>query len=187
MTLPRILRLLAYYLLARHLPRSDTRFGLWARPIRRIICGGLFKSAGKYINVEKGAYFGLGNEIEIGDHSGIGVDCQLWGPIRIGRDVMMGPEVVILTNNHRFDRVDVPMRGQGFSPPEPVTIQDDVWIGHRAMIMPGVTIGKGAIIAAGAVVTRDVPEYAIVGGVPARVLRYRKGPQDGDLQRLSSD
>jgi maltose O-acetyltransferase len=137
-------------------------------------CRCLFKNCGKDINIEKGAYFSDGSQITIGDHSGIGVNCYLYGEIRIGNDVMMGPEVIVLTINHQFDRLDVPMRLQSYYPPKPVTIGDDVWIGTRVIILPGVTIGKGVIIGAGAVVTRDVPDYAIVGGNPANVIRYRK-------------
>ena len=65
------------------------------------------------------------------------------------------------------------MREQGFYPEEPVIIGDDVWIGGRVIILPGVTIGSHSIIAAGAVVTKDVPEWAIVGGTPAKVLKFR--------------
>lgn len=173
MTVTKIITLAVYYLFARHLPSSAQRFGKWARPIRRFICRRIFKYAGKKINIEKGADFGDGSEIEIGDYSAIGVDCQICGPIKIGNDVMMGPEVIILTLNHRFERLDIPMWQQGHYPSEPVVIGDDVWIGTRAIILPGVTISKGAIIGAGAIVTRDVPEYAIAGGNPARVIRFR--------------
>lgn len=86
---------------------------------------------------------------------------------------MMGPEVTILTHTHRIDRTDIPMGQQGSMVSE-VVIGDDVWIGMRAIILPGVRIGSGAVIGAGAVVTKDVPDYAVVGGVPARVIRYRK-------------
>ena len=66
------------------------------------------------------------------------------------------------------------MNQQGNQKEQPVTIMDDVWIGARAIILPGVTIGQGAIVAAGAVVTKDVPPFAIVGGVPARLIDYRE-------------
>ncbi len=181
MRVGRIVRLAAYYLFARHLPASSARGAHWTRPLRGWICRGLFKRAGARINVERGAYFGDGSEIEIGDDSAIGIRCQLIGPVRIGRDVMMGPEVIIRTANHRFDRLDVPMRCQGDAPPEPVAIGDDVWIGARVIILPGVTIGPGSIIGAGAVVTKDVPEYAIVGGNPARVIRCRKPSAEGAI------
>ena len=86
---------------------------------------------------------------------------------------MMGPDVTILTHTHKIDRTDIPMDKQG-SIVKGVTIGNDVWIGMRSIIMPGVKIGNGAVIGAGAVVTKDVPDYAIVGGVPAKVIRYRK-------------
>ena len=86
---------------------------------------------------------------------------------------MMGPEVVIYTSQHEFGRTDIPMQQQGKTPTMPVTIGNDVWIGRRAIIMPGVTIGNGAIIGAGAIVTKDVPDYSVVGGVPAKVIKMR--------------
>ena len=111
--------------------------------------------------------------IVLGNGSGLGVNCLVHGPLVIGNNVMMGPDVVILTHSHNIDRVDVPMGQQG-SWVRKVTIGNDVWIGMRSIIMPGITIGDGAIIGAGAVVTKDVPDYAVVGGVPARIIRFRK-------------
>jgi len=84
------------------------------------------------------------------------------------------PEVIILTVGHKYDRLDIPMLEQGHNEPEPVTIGDDVWIGTRAIILPGISIGKGAIIGAASVVTKDVSEYAIVCGNPAKVIKSRK-------------
>ena len=114
----------------------------------------------------------LGGGIIIGDGSGLGVNCLVHGPLEIGNKVMMGPDVVILTHTHNIDRTDIPMGDQG-SRVSKVTIGNDVWIGMRTIIMPGVKIGNGAVIGAGAVVTKDVPDYAIVGGVPAKVIKYR--------------
>lgn len=164
--------LLLYYGFAKHLPRSG-RYTNCFKYFRGWICQHIFKSAGKNINIESGAHFGDGSLIEIGNNSGIGVNCQISGPVRIGQNVMMGPEVMVFTVNHRFDRVDVPMRQQGNLPSQSVTIKDDVWIGARAIILPGVNVAKGAIVAAYAVVTKNVPEYAIVGGNPARIIKYR--------------
>jgi len=133
------------------------------------------ESAGKSVNIEQGADFGTGRGISLGNNSGLGIRCRVRGPLSIGDDVMMGPEVVILRDGHAFDRTDVPMRLQENKIGGGKTlISNDVWIGTRAIIMPGVKIGTGAIIGAGAVVTKDVPDYAIVGGVPAKVLKYRK-------------
>ena len=92
--------------------------------------------------------------------------------MRIGDDVMMGPNVSIYTRNHAFERTDVPMNTQGVSDEKIVVIENDVWIGANSIILPGVTVSKGAIIGAGAVVTKDVPEYAIVGGNPAKVIKF---------------
>ena len=114
-----------------------------------------------------------GGGISIGKGSGLGVNCLVHGPLEIGEKVMMGPDVVILTHTHNIDRTDIPMGDQG-SRVAKVTIGNDVWIGMRSIIMPGVKIGNGAVIGAGAIVTKDVPDYAIVGGVPAKVIKYRK-------------
>ena len=96
---------------------------------------------GRNVNVEHGAYFGSGRLIEIGDNSGIGVDCRVPSNIRIGNDVMMGPNVLIIGRNHRFDDLSKPMRLQGFSDSNPVVIEDDVWFGAR----PGALHPKEAV------------------------------------------
>lgn len=182
MKLGKRIKLAAYYCFARHLPATNHPFSmghrLRSRKIRRFICKGLFKYAGENINIERGARFGDGSEAEIGDNSQIGVDFELLGPamFKIGSNVMMGPEVIFITINHKFDRLDTPMEVQGHNEPKQITIGDDVWIAARAIILSGVRIGKGAIVGAGAVVTKEVPEYAIVGGNPAKVIRYRTEP-----------
>lgn len=175
MTLGRLAYLALYYGVARHLPASNTRIGAWVRPLRRAVCTPLFEHAGTNINIERGATFGTGSKVSIGNNSGIGVNAQISGCVRIGDNVMMGPEVVILTTSHEFSRTDIPMIEQPTSVHE-VVIEDDVWIGTRVIILPGRRIGRGAIIGAGAVVSRDVPPYAIVAGNPARVIRYRTAP-----------
>jgi maltose O-acetyltransferase len=165
--------LFIYYGFAQFLPGGFIGRELGCRAFRRMICSRIFKFSGNNINIEKGAYFGTGENIEIGDNSGIGINCSVQGAIRIGKDVMMGPEVIILTVNHKFDQLDTPMWKQGHLAAKPVIIGDDVWIGTRAIILPGVHIGSGSIIGAGAVVTKNVPDYAIVGGNPAKVVKYR--------------
>lgn len=78
---------------------------------------------------------------------------------------MTGPDVEILTSSHRTDNVDIPMIFQGYNPIREVTIGDDVWIGMRTIIMPGVTIGGGCIIGAGSIVTHNIPNYSVAAGV----------------------
>lgn len=87
---------------------------------------------------------------------------------------MMGPDVKIIAFNHEYSNLEKPMCLQGFQPMEPVIIEDDVWIGTRETILPGVKIGKGSILGAGCVVTKDVKPYSIMGGNPARLIRSRR-------------
>lgn len=107
--------------------------------------------------------------LTIGEHTRINRRCLLdaRGPLRIGDNVSVSAEVAILTTQHRPEDPDFRVESR------PVVIEDHVWIGMRAMVMPGVTVGRGAVIAAGAVVTRDVPPLAVVGGVPAKVIGRR--------------
>jgi maltose O-acetyltransferase len=91
----------------------------------------------------------------------------------IGDNVMMGPEVVFYTTRHNNSRTDIPMNMQGIETGIPIVIGNDVWIGRRAIILPGVTIGDGCIIGAGAVVTKSFPPYSVIGGVPAKIVKNR--------------
>ena len=169
----KLICLIVYYGFASHLPQSTSSFTKWVRKFRRFVCKPLFDSCGTNVNIEHGARFGSGSGILIGSNSGLGVNCLVHGPLEIGENVMMGPDVVIFTHSHNYSNINIPMCKQGSSVSK-VTIGNDVWIGMRAIIMPGVNIGDGVIIGAGAVVTKDVPDYAVVGGVPAKVIRFRK-------------
>lgn len=172
--------LIGYYVFAQHLPASDNRYVVWVRPIRRIFCSCLFKYMGEKVNIEKGAKFGIGDNVEIGSYSGLGKNCLINGPVRIGNYVMIGPDVMLLARSHRFDSIEIPMALQGEVEPRIVEIGDDVWIGARAIILPGVTIGRGAVVGAGAVVTKKVPSFAVVGGNPAKIIKWRKLQQRED-------
>ena len=167
--------LLVYKMCCSHLPATDNSafYSPIIRKIRYKVASHLLE-CGDGVNIEKGADFGIGSGISIGDCSGIGIKCKIRGPLKIGNNVMMGPEVIILTSIHKFDDVTIPMCQQSNSERKEVIIGDDVWIGTRVIIMPGVKIGNGVIIGAGAVVTKDVPDYAVVGGVPAKIIKYRK-------------
>jgi acetyltransferase-like isoleucine patch superfamily enzyme len=108
--------------------------------------------------------------VTIGHHTQINRGCWLdgRGPITIGNQVSLGAQSMVMTTSHSIDDADFKLTNK------PVVIEDHAWIGARAIVMPGVTIGKGAVVAAGAVVTKDVPSGLIVGGVPARVIRRRQ-------------
>lgn len=143
-----------------------------AKSIRGFWGKHIVEYCGKNVNFERNSVFGP--ELRIGDNSGIGINCEVYGPVTIGSDVMIGPEVVIYTSGHEYSRTDIPIRQQGGSEVKQVNIGNDVWIGRRAIIMPGVKIGNGCVIGAAAVVTRDVNDYSVVGGVPAKVIRERR-------------
>lgn len=165
--------LLALYWIAAQLPASTSPGGKIWRKLRALFASPLFQQAGRGINIEHGASFGRGHQIKIGDRSGLGINCRLHGPITLGRDVMMGPEVLIYARDHKFSDTGVPMIDQGFSEAREVVIEDDVWIGARAVILSGVRIGTGSIVAAQTVVTKNVEPFSIVAGNPGRIVRKR--------------
>lgn len=150
----------------------DGRLGKLGLKLRVSTARKFMIHVGNNVNIEKGAR--VTSNCSVGDNSGIGINAKLHGTVLIGNDVMMGPDCIIYTQNHAYGRTDIPMHQQGFSEEKPVTIGNDVWIGGRVIILAGISIGNGAIIGAGSVVTKDVPGYAIVGGNPAKVLKYRK-------------
>ena len=163
----RLITLIIYYSFCQFIPL------LIGRIMRRYCANILFDRCGTNVNLERKVDMGNAKGISIGNNSGIGIRAQVRGPLSIGDNVMMGPDVIILTHGHIYDLIDIPMCKQGSALPKKVTIGNDVWIGTRSIIMPGVNIGNGVIIGAGAVVTKDVPDFAIVGGGPAKVLKYR--------------
>lgn len=140
------------------------------------LCRKLFKSCGSKLVVENNAYFGNGNDFSVGNEAALGANFKCINRVvSIGNHLMMAEDVIFIGGGHDFSRIDIPMGHQPALPKTTLLIEDDVWIGSRAMILPGCKhIAKGAIIGAGSVVTRDVPEYAIVGGNPAGIIKYRK-------------
>ena len=160
-----------FYSLCKNLPASSSKIWRCGKRLRAFFGRRIIASAGKKINIEKGATFG--RRLKLGNNSGLGLNCKIQGTVTIGDNVMMGPDVLIYTTNHEFKDKDVPMQQQGYQPEKPVNIGNDVWIGARVIILPGVNIGDGCIIGAGAVVTKDVPAYCICAGNPAKVVKER--------------
>lgn len=117
--------------------------------------------------------------LRVGDYSAIGARNFLGaqGGITIGNHVILGPGVMIYSEDHDFDDLDLPIRQQG-TRRQRVTIEDDCWIGAGTIVLKGVTIGSGSVIAAGAVVNRDVPPRVVAAGVPARVVKTRGPGED---------
>lgn len=163
-----------FYAIATHLPGPGMplgRFGPW---IRRFLAKRFLKQCGYGVRIAPGAKIQADKRVSLGDNSNIGQGCWLLGDITIGNNVMMAPEVTIMSSNHEFKDISKPMIEQGQRPDEPVYIGDDVWIGTRSIILPGVPVGSHSIIGAGSVVSRDVEEWTIVGGNPARIIGHRK-------------
>lgn len=150
--------LIAYYCVNHTLGRKQAKIGKDSKVHATVILRQAYN-----IEIGEGCLINHNNVLQAG---------KVNAKIKIGNYVHTGANVMIIAFNHAFDTREIPTIKQDYYDAD-VTIGDDVWIGGGAIILAGVTIGKGAIIAGGAVVNKDVPEYAIVGGVPAKVLKYR--------------
>lgn len=173
----RNLYLAIYYGIARFLPKSTAPVcGGLAHKIRASLCRRIFNGTCQRLNVEQGAYFGNGKNFTVGNYVGIGKNFKsLNRTVVIDDYLIMGEDVLFVGGKHDYSRTDIPMGAQKTETNTPLYIAGDVWIGTRAMILPGCErIGHGAVVGAGAVVTKDVPDWAVVGGNPARVIKYRK-------------
>lgn len=145
---------------------------------QKIICGNRV-SIGKFAIIRPSNSYGgeIGEGLRIGNNSNIGpysyIGCS--GYIEIGDNVMISPRVSIYAENHVFDSIDITMKEQGVKK-QFVKIEDDCWIAANSIILAGVTIGKGSVVAAGSVVTSDIPPFSVVAGVPAKIIKQRGQP-----------
>lgn len=132
-----------------------------------------FKQFGKGSTIGTGVWL-RPNSCSVGTASFIGSKCWLAvDDLRIGNWVMLAGQVSIVGGDHRYDVVGTPSIHANRGVSKPVVIEDDVWVGHRATIMHGVTLGEGSIIASGSIVTKDVEPYSIVAGCPAKRIKSR--------------
>lgn len=168
-----------YYGIANRLP-SRGPLKEPSRWIRQELCRRFLDECGAWVNISADVHLSTGRNVRIGNRSGLGPGCRVYGGLIMGDQVMVGPDVAFLSENHRFDDPNLPMGEQGRTEREPPRIEDGAWIGLRATILPGRVVGEGAVVGACAVVTRDVPPYAIVGGNPARVIGHRDGSAPTD-------
>ena len=172
--LGRVLLCSVYYGVAYHLPSVDAPCGRVFQYLRHFCASRLLKSCGRSVRVNPKADIGSGRRVSVGNNCNLAERLKVIGDLTLGNDVMLGPEVVFISYNHEVSDLTVPMRAQGATESRPIFVGDDVWIGMRAMVMPGVRIGNHSIVAAGSVVTKDVPAWSIVGGNPAKLIKYRK-------------
>ena len=130
-----------------------------------------------------------GKDLEVGDYVYIGPYSEISPKVKIGNYTSVSSYVVFTGADHCFDKPGVPIRYSGRPDSVETVIGDDVLIGHGVTVMRGVTIGNGAIVGSGAVVTSDIPAYAIVGGIPATIIKYRFDEKQQIIheQMLSSD
>lgn len=162
-----------YYLLAQHIPMQPFPGFRAGYALRRFIAKRVLKHCGENVIVKNKCYFGDGSKVSVGDNSQLGQNARLLGEVSIGKDCVMGPDVVLMAAFHNFEDPLVPVRLQGGGE-SPVHIGDDVWLGTRVIVLPGVRIGDHCVVGAGAVVTKSFSDYSVVAGVPARVIRMRK-------------
>ena len=180
MSFKRQVNIIFYNIFAVKLPISHINKNIFGKTIkirifkkiRGFFAKNILEYMGENVNIEKGAK--INKTIKIGDNSSIGIDCVLQLDVIIGKDVMMGPETLIYTQNHETKRTDIHMIEQGMTETNPVIIEDDVWIGRRVIILPGVRVGRGSILGAGTIVAKNIPPYSVVVGNPGRVIKNRK-------------
>lgn len=168
----RRLFLMIYYIVASKLPDYAfpggllfNAFRIWL--LKRII------PVGKHCRIQRQVYVGNGNNISIGNHCRINDHVKL-DNVKIGNYVMIARNTQVLGKMHKFDDLSTPMVLQKELTQQQTVIEDDVWIGLNVIIMPGLYIKKGSIVAAGAVLTKDTEPFGIYGGVPAKLIRFRK-------------
>jgi maltose O-acetyltransferase len=170
----RLLALFTYYSVASHLPDLAFPGGRLFNRIRCALLARVLPKFGERNEIDSRVYLGDASDVEIGDWCQINAGSRLTR-VSIGNYVMVGPEVFVIGQMHETADTSVPMVEQGKVLRDVTRIDDDVWIGTRAVVMPGVHIASGAIVGAGAVVTKDVPPNGVVAGVPARLVRMRGG------------
>ena len=142
--------------------------------IRKLAYRSILQKSGRGLMTSPGVRFLHSYNIEIGDRCSLSFGTMLngRGGLKIGDDFTTGPDVIVLTAEHHYLDRNRKVLEQG-EYEAPVEIGDDVWCGARSIIMPGVRVATGTVVAAGAVVTKDTEPYSVVAGVPAKVIRYR--------------
>ena len=172
----KLIWLFLYYGFAYWLPSSYSILGrlLYAKTIRYYICKHIFLKIGKNVNIESHVNFGSGLEIEIGNNSGMGTKTRMPSNVKIGDNVLMGPECFFLPFNHHYKEKSRLIKAQGYGEKMETRIGNDVWIGREVMFNPGMFISDGTVIAARTLVCKKFPPYSVIGGNPSRIIGSRE-------------
>lgn len=161
---------LVYILFGQFLTSRYGKLGRFGNAVRRLLLKTIVEAEGKF-TVAHNVEIPLKGKLVMKNHSNLGPRASITGRGRliVGEHVMMGYDCMIITQNHKYNK-------EGYDGYEEKTVEIGkyCWIGHRVTILPGVKLGKHSIIAAGAVVTKSVPDYSIVGGNPAKLIKYRE-------------
>nr|WP_142784468.1 acyltransferase [Changchengzhania lutea] len=163
-----------YYFIGYTTPHWYFPAGMFFSKVRAFLIKKVLKEkCGSNILIQGKVLFGKFDDVSIGNNTQISERSRLRN-VSIGNDVLIAPEVYVLHSGHVYDKIDLPIIEQGETFYPKTNIEDNVWIGARTIILPGRRIGKGAIVAAGSVVVKDVEPYSIVGGNPAVLIKFRK-------------
>lgn len=180
-----ILRVAAYaiyYGIATHLPENHWAGGTLWNAIRVACARRLLRECGRDIHIDRRVNFGTGSRLSLKDRSGIGAYSRIIGDVTFGECVATGFGITVTAYDRDLSRIDIPMIEQHIGFDAPVIVGRDCVLFAQCIVLPGVEIGQGSIVAAGAVVAKHVPEYAVVGGNPARVVKWRRPPEAGTLR-----
>lgn len=156
----------------------STHFKFYFPSLQKKICEKKFAYFGQNAEFRMGAYAVCCSNIKIGDNVVIRPNSVLIatqnGEINIEKNVLIGMGVHIYVSNHKFEDVTIPIYYQGHSPAKSVLVKEGSWIGANSVILPGVTIGRNSVVGAGSIVTKDVPDFTLVAGNPAKMIRILK-------------
>lgn len=171
MTIKRKIFYLIYNLIAKYLPRTYMPYSFGSKYIRSFLIKNFINECGENLNIQTNVL--LSPFIEIGDNVEINENVRIRANIKIGNDVLIAPNVQLISINHEYKDTEKSIKNQGEIAGY-IHIKNDVWIGSNAIVLPNTTLSQGCIVGAGSIVTKDVPAYTIVGGNPAKVIKYRK-------------
>lgn len=158
--------------------------GLFIRRVKSLHCRLRYGLTNVHHTALVGPRGDISRDLAMAEFAYVGPDCIISPQVSIGAYTMLGPRVMVVGDDHVTDRAGIPITFAGRPPMRNTVIGKDVWIGCNSVVIAGISIGDGAIVAAGSVVTRDVAPFKIVGGVPARVIRDRFS--DGESVALHS-